>query len=198
MVKIYPKGVAVGLVVALAIAMSAAAFFWPNVTPPKSTNVKPIDTSPVWTFHSTKDSITDETYTSMTLSGEGGSALLAIRCEKMVDINGANVPIYTMQVATSDYLGKTDSRTTFYRVNSEQSVSESWIYSDKNAEQIGPQTEAEVVRRAKLVNGVLDGKALKIRLRNYKYDDRDYAFQGRDPNGANIKLLIACGRKGRG
>jgi hypothetical protein len=152
--------------------------------------------TPKWEFQSTKDEITDEIYTSMRLSGESGLALLSLRCEKMIDVNRVNVPIYTLQLATSDYLGKTgygETRSVIYRLGAEHAIYEEWKYSDKNAEQeFPPKSETEVLKRINIVKEIIDGTIIKIRARTYRHEDLDFTFEGRDPTGANEKLLTEC------
>ena len=80
------------------------------------------------------------------------------------------VPILTLQLATSDYLGKTElfqTRSLAYRLGAETAVRQEWHYSDKNAEQADPKSDAEVLERVKLADEILDGKILRIRLNNF-------------------------------
>lgn len=158
------------------------------------------DPTPQWEFQSTKDTITDEVYASIDLYGEARSALLGVRCEKMVEIDGINVPIYTLQIATSDFLGRThsDTRSVTYRLGTEHAVYEQWIYCDRNAEQVHPllllskARASEILKRISLVREIIAGETLKIRVRTYKYNDLDFTFEGRDPTDANEKLIQAC------
>ena len=159
------------------------------------------DVAPKWEFQSTKDELTDEIYTNMHLYGESGLALFSVRCERMIDINGVNVPIYTVQIATSDYLGKTEwlgTRSVAYRLGAEHVVYESWAYSDRNAEQVFPlllpleERAAEILKRIIVVKEFIAEKTFKVRVTTYRYEKRDYTFEGRDPTEANTKLLAEC------
>jgi hypothetical protein len=154
-----------------------------------------------WEFQSTKDEITDETHTNMHLYGDSGSSIISIRCQEMVPINGANVPIYTLQLATSDYLGETDglfgTRSVIYRLGSQPAVFEEWNYSDRNAEQtiVPPPANAEVLKRISVVSQIISGTTLNIRATTYRYANLDFIFEGRDTTGANEKLLQECARR---
>lgn len=153
-----------------------------------------------WAFQSTKDEITDEIHTNMHLYGDSGSAIISIRCEGIVAINAADVPIYTLQLATSDFLGETDglfgTRPVIYRLGNEPAVFEEWNYSDKNAEQtiLPPPSNAEILKRISVVKQIINGTILKIRATTYKYENLDFIFEGQDTTGANEKLLTDCAK----
>jgi hypothetical protein len=165
------------------------------------------DVAPKWEFQSTKDKLTDENYTNIDLTGEAGSAALSIRCERMVEIKRIIVPIYTLQIATSDYLGETEhswpppTRLVAYRLGADQVVYEEWIYSERNAEQVFPlllpseSQAAEILNRVRLVERIVDGGTFKIRVRTYRHKDLDFTFVGRDPTGANEKLIAECRKR---
>lgn len=204
--KISRKGaVVLGAIVSFAAALVAVIIIWKvGVTANEVPITKATNKAAQWEFRSTKDDITDKIYTSMLLYGEAGSALISLRCDRMIEINGADVPIYTLQLASSDYLGRTgygESRSVIYRVGAEHSVNEEWSFRDKNAEQVFPlllpseNREAEILKRISLVKEITDGKILRIRVRTYRHEDRDYTFEGRDPTGANMKLLTECAQR---
>lgn len=201
--EISRKGaVILGTIVSFAAALVTVVVIWKvGATANEVPLIKAIDKAPKWEFQSAKDELTDEIYTNMHLYAESGSALFSIRCEEMIDVNGANVPMYTLQIATSDYLGKTEypgTRTVAYRLGAEHVVYEGWGYSDKNAEQVFPllipseKRAAEILKRISVTKEIIDGKPFKIRVATYKYTYLDFAFEGRDPDGANEKLLAAC------
>lgn len=203
MFKIHRKAAVAGLAVTVAALATVAVIWkvWPTIV---AANEVPItivkDVAPKWEFQSTKDELTDKIYTNMHLYGESGPALFSVRCERMIDINGVNVPIYTLQIATSDYLGKThyDTRSVAYRLGAEHVVYEEWVYSDRNAEQVFPLLlpsegrPAEILKRISVVKEIVAGKTFKIRVRTYRHEDFDFTFEGRDPTGANAKLLAEC------
>jgi hypothetical protein len=92
-------------------------------------------------------------------------------------------------------------RTVAYRLGAEHVVYEGWSYGDKNAEQVFPlllpseKRPAEILKRISVAKEIIDGKPFKVRVTTYNYAYLDFAFEGRDADGANKKLLAACAQK---